>query len=370
MDYNFVISGQIGSWWNNANGDYVRYMLSQNKGKEVHVGFCSLGGSVQAGLEMYQAFKDHGNVYAHAFGMNASISTIAMLGCKSIDIVKGSFFLIHNVSTSVTHWEMANKERIDEIVAKLKGERDELKTFDEVLASLYADKCKKKNEEILAQMKKGNWMSAQEALDFGLVDSIREDKKTEEAAKEFADQFVNCYSLYNYQDAGIPPLVADDKTAASIADAEGNPTPNFIRKTWDKLQSLLQSEQQAITKPKNSMIKIFNSVMTLLACADGFKPMDDGNIALTQEQMKTIDDQLTKQANEIKEKENSIKELEDSIKNLKADKAKLENDVKERDKQIKNLKEAPAVDNSVTDEPGKKADAEMSTNDMFNLVNI
>ena len=67
MEYALVISGTIGCWWNGCSADYVRYTLNKNKDKDVHVGFCSLGGFVKDGLEMYQAFKDHGNVHAHAF---------------------------------------------------------------------------------------------------------------------------------------------------------------------------------------------------------------------------------------------------------------------------------------------------------------
>ena len=167
----------------------------------------TIGGFVKDGLEMHQAFKDHGNVHAHAFGMNASIATIAMLGCKSIDIVKGSFFLIHNVSTLIYKYEQSNKEQIDAFVRKLQAQRDSLKNFDEVLASLYADKTGKTVDECLAQMKRGNWLTAQQALDFGLVDSIREDEQAEKAAAEFSAQFVNNYDISNqFKDADIPPL--------------------------------------------------------------------------------------------------------------------------------------------------------------------
>lgn len=47
MKYHLVISGTIGSWWNGCSADYVRYVLNKNSGKEVHVGFCSLGGFVK-----------------------------------------------------------------------------------------------------------------------------------------------------------------------------------------------------------------------------------------------------------------------------------------------------------------------------------
>lgn len=242
MEYNLVISGTIGSWWGSCSADYVRYVLSQNKGKEVHVGFCSLGGFVKDGLEINQAFKDHGNVHAHAFGMNASISTIAMLGCKTIDIVKGSFFLIHNVSVLIDKYEQNNKEQIDSYIAKLKAQRESLKTFDDVLASMYADKTGKTIDECLAQMKKGNWLSAQQAKDFGLVDSIREDKETEKAAVEHTNQFVNSYSNI-FKDAGIPPLpstLQEDATPSisSVVDGNGNPTASFLEKTCEQLKNL------------------------------------------------------------------------------------------------------------------------------------
>ena len=128
MEYQIVISGTIGSWWSSCSADYVRYVLNNNKNKEVHVGFCSLGGMVKDGLEMNQAFRDHGNVHAHAFGMNASISTVAMLGCKTIDMVKGSFFLIHNTSTYVGIDDQANKDQIDAYIKSLKDQKENLKT--------------------------------------------------------------------------------------------------------------------------------------------------------------------------------------------------------------------------------------------------
>lgn len=367
MDYKIVISGTIGSWNNGCSADYVRYVLNNNKDKEVHVGFCSLGGFVKDGLEMNQAFKDHGNVHAHAFGMNASISTIAMLGCKSIDIVKGSFFLIHNVSTWIERFEQTNKEQLDEYISKLQQERATLKTFDDVLASLYAEKTGKSIDECLAQMKKGNWMTAQQAKDFGLVDEIREDKKTEKAAEEYTNQFINSYTN-SFKDAGIPPLTFtndENNELSSVVDENGNPTHSFLQKTWQGLQSLFRNPQANIYQQK-SMIKIFATVMSILNCADGFKPQNDGSIALTQEQMKKIDDELSNQKKTLDENASAMKAAATKIEELKNDKAQLEKKEKELEEQIANLKGAPAndPDSKVVD----TADKTISANELFNLV--
>ena len=370
MTYNLVISGTIGSWWSGCSADYVRYVLNQNKGKEVHVGFCSLGGFVKDGLEINQAFRDHGNVHAHAFGMNASISTIAMLGCKSIDIVKGSFFLIHNVSVLIDKYEQSNKEQIDALISKLKEQRDSLKTFDDVLAAMYADKTGRSVDECLAQMKHGNWLSARQALDFGLVDSIRDDKEAEKAADEFTGQFVNSYDYSKqFKDAGIPPLpqpLASEDAAsrvASVVDESGNPTQSFLQKTCEGLKSLFRNQHAA--KKSRKMIKIFASVMALLNVSDGFQTDDEGNVALSQQQMKAIDDRLKALQEKEKTDSEAVQKAGESLTKLKEQVAQLQNDLKERDGQIAALKGSAGDD---TSEKPDGAKTTFTAQDVFNLV--
>ena len=372
MKYHLVISGTIGSWWNGCSADYVRYVLNNNSGKEVHVGFCSLGGFVKDGLEINQAFRDHGNVHAHAFGMNASISTIAMLGCKTIDIVKGSFFLIHNVSTLIYKYEQSNKEQIDAFVRKLQAQRDSLKNFDEVLASLYADKTGKTVDECLAQMKRGNWLTAQQALDFGLVDSIREDEQAEKAAAEFSAQFVNNYDFSNqFKDAGIPPLpqpqASDDVASkvASVVDGDGNPTQSFLQKTCEGLKSLFRNQHAPKFSQSNKMIKIFASVMALLNVAEGFATNDEGNVTLTQEQMKLIDDELHSLKKQVEDNSKAVNEAGAALKRVKDQLTQAQNDVKQRDEQIAALK-GSAGDS--TDNKPDSAEQSFTAQDVFNLV--
>ncbi len=355
MTYDLVISGEIGSYWSSVSVDYVRYTLSKKKDSEVHVGFCSLGGSVKDGLEICQAFKDHGNVIAHAFGMNASISTIAMLGCKKIDIVKNSFFLIHNTSTLIYKWNMSNKEQIDAIMAELKKTRNELETFDDVLAEMYVEKTGKTVDEVKKQMNKGNWMSAKQALDFGLVDEIREDKEDEKKASQLSNLYTKQYHNSIYQDAGMPPLPTDD----------GNPTPGFLRKTLDGLQALLQNKK-AENKTEDSMIKVFNLIAALLAVKDGFQPQDDGSIALTQEQMKTIENKLAQDAKTLTENAAAMKTAGEAVEKLKADKANLESEIKELKAQVETLKGAPAVPNN-SEQPTQGAES-FSAKELFNII--
>ena len=352
MEYQITITGTIGCWWNSASFDYVQYVLNQNKGKEVHVGFSSYGGYVKDGLELYQAFKNHGNVHAHAFGMNASISTIAMLGCKTIDIVKGSFFLIHNTSTMIDTYSQKNKDDLDAYIKNLTKQKDDLATFDDVLAQMYADKTGKTKEECAAQMNKGNWMSAQEAVDFGLVDSIYEDDKDEKATVEITNLFMNNYK--NNKEAGIPPLPKQQQPVAAVADSEGNPTPTFLQKTLQGIKNLLhksnvEDNQQQMSKTKE------NAALLAALAVDSLPNDDKGQYILTAEQTEKLNEMLGKSKDEHKDDSPAPKapkdQPKDEVSELKAELQKAKNDLAAKDEQIKNLQKNPSPEDKTNDNP-------------------
>lgn len=332
----------------------------------MHVGFCSLGGSVKDGLEMHQAFKDHGNVHAHAFAMNASASTLAMLGCKTIDIVKNSFFLIHNASYYIDKWESQNKEQIDEYIKELQKSRDELATIDGVLAQMYVDKTGKPIEEIEEQMNKGTWMSAEKALEFGLVDSIREDKAAEKVASNFFNKFKDNYQ--SIKDTGIPPIDSAttsvnnpgvDVIVNKIADSDGNPTPNFLQKTWEGIKSLFPVKNQAPEIPV--MKKIFASVCALLAMADGLPVNEDGSITLTEDQMKSINDEMDALGKKVNDAETGKANAEASLQDAN-------NKIAELEEQVKNLQNAPGDEGNPKPANEPKGYEGLSVGEIFNML--
>ena len=356
MEYQITITGTIGCWWNSASFDYVQYVLNQNKGKEVHVGFSSYGGYVKDGLDLYQAFKNHGNVHAHAFGMNASISTIAMLGCKTIDIVKGSFFLIHNTSTMIDTYSQKNKDDLDAYIKNLTKQKDDLATFDDVLAQMYADKTGKTKEECAAQMNKGNWMSAQEAVDFGLVDSIYEDDKDEKATVEITNLFMNNYK--NNKEAGIPPLPKQQQPVAAVADSEGNPTPTFLQKTLQGIKNLLHKSNVEETHIEMSKPTLALAAITAALAVDSLPTDDKGQVVLTAEQAKKLNELITEPAEDNRKEKTAPKaegvvktEPLDEVAQLRNELAKVKNDLATKDEQIKNLQKNPAPEDKTNDNP-------------------
>ena len=120
------------------------------------------------------------------------------------------------------------------------------------------------------------------------------------------------------------------------------------------------------------MIKIFVNVMALLAITDGFKTDDEGNVALTQEQLKKVDDRLGSLNDELKsitdERDNAIKEKKELDEQLK----KVQDELAASNKQIENLKAAPGVDDEGKAGTQTPADGETESHnravELFNSV--
>lgn len=349
MEYDFIISGNIGSW-DSLSPEYVRWILAKNKDKEVHVGFCSLGGYVKDGLELHHAFKQHGKVHAHAFGLNASMSTIAMLGCETIDIAKGSMLLIHNVSVIIDKWEQCNKEKLDAYIKELQAEKDNLNTFDDVLADMYSERNGKTREENLAQMKLEKWMTAEQAVEFGIVDNVTEDKEEERRTTAFKNLYSNSYPLT--RESGIPPLPsAEVASEASIADGDGNPTEEILRKTWQGIRSLFSPKNQASDKPK--MNKNYKNVLLAMGLQDGLPVDEQGNLVMTAEQAEKMD--------------GYIASLRDKAENLNAE---AEKRGKSLDAITKEVNELKAQVEELKGAPGDKSDEMRDDKPSFDLVDL
>ncbi len=318
--YDLYLTGTVGGW--GISADFVKYVLDKKKDQPVDVAICSLGGYVDTGLQIYELFKNHGQVTVHFLGMSASAATFMAMGAKTVKMSKNALILIHNGMSEVWEWGMFNKEQIDELVKKLQFKRSQLNTIDDVIAQIYADRNGRNLDDVKQKMKVAAWIKASEAKDFGLVDEIFEAEKVQ-------DQVQNRITNSLIKDMGLPALPRgfDPETG------EENPTAGVLQKVVEMLKGLIP--EPSTNKLQNKMIKVFTAVMALLAITDGFKPDEQGNVVLTQDQMKTIDDELKKQSEACKQASNLLKTQKEKIQ-------KLENDLKARDEQIKNLQGAPA----------------------------
>lgn len=344
MKYQFVISGEIGvryDWWTGQRGTTakeVRDFLDKHQSEEVHIAVSSPGGYVDAGLEIYQFIKDHGNVHMHIVGMTASAATFLTMGAQSVDMVDGSLMLIHNASTAVMEWQSANKKQLDELIAKYQKEREDLNTIDKVIASLYAKRSGKSIEDCMAKMDKEAWLSPQDALDFGLIDAIREDGEASKHAKNLR----RIYSNNIFKEFGLPPF-PQQQESETVADEHGNPTKSFIQKSVEAVRAFFRNEPAVNEKP---MINTFVNVMALLAITAGFKPNEDDTISLSQDQMKKVDDQLGTLEQQVKDANEAKDDLQKKLDAANAALKKAQDDLSTAEEKVKNLKGAPGDETS------------------------
>lgn len=315
--YDLYLTGTVGGW--GITADFVKYILDKKKDQPVDVAICSLGGYVDTGLQIYELFKNHGQVTCHFLGMSASAATFMAMGAKTVKMSKNALILIHNAMGYVFEWGNLNKEQIDELVGRLQFQRSQLNTIDDVLAEIYAEKTGRSVEEVQAKMKVAAWIKSKDAKEFGLVDEISD-------AESVPSNVSNIYTNSLIKDMGLPAL----PKGFNPETGEENPTTGVLQKVVELLKGLIP-EPSTDNKPQNKMIKVFTAVMALLAITDGFKPDEQGNVSLTQDQLKAIDDELKKQ-------NDACKQASDALKAQKTKIDQLENEKKSLEEQVKNLK--------------------------------
>jgi enoyl-CoA hydratase/carnithine racemase len=81
-------------------------------------------------------------------------------------------YLVHKCSIEFFRWASANSDKLADIIKEAKQMKSDLEKMDANVAQMYATKCQKSQEDLLALMKKGGWLTAQEAKEWGFVDEI------------------------------------------------------------------------------------------------------------------------------------------------------------------------------------------------------
>lgn len=372
MEYQFIISGEIGvafDWWTGQRGttaNQVKSFLDAHKDEDVHIAVCSPGGYVDAGLQIYQHIKNHGRVHCHIIGMTASAATILTMGAKEVDMVDGSLMMIHNASTKAVVWQLANKEQLDQIIAQFQKDRKDLDTIDRVIASLYSKRSGKTLDECQDKMTAANWLSPQDALDFGLIDHIVEDEDVKKKSNRLRTTFTNSI----FKDFGLPSLPADTTEGLSaVVDQEGNPAEGFMQKATAWMQKRfpkLFAEES--TNPMKT--KVFACLAALLAVKD-FEVSDDGKVTLTEEQTDMIEGHIAQLGKDLKNAKDAEKAAKDAQTDLQTKLDQALQDVKDRDTQIANLKKGPGAEDEGS--AGESANGVQDINsaaELFNSVNV
>ena len=166
------IYDEIGYWGVTAE-DFVKD-INDIKTGTINIRINSPGGSVFDGTAMFNAINQHKlKTIVYIDGLAASISSVIAMGADEVKMGKGTSIMIHNP------WSYAIGDS-----KVMRREADLLDKIGGTIANIYMEKTGKTETEIKEIMEAETWLSPEESLEYGFVDSIDE-IETEKAQIKF-----------------------------------------------------------------------------------------------------------------------------------------------------------------------------------------
>lgn len=336
MTYHLIIDDIIGVW--GYSKQWVARELAKYQGQHVDVKISSRGGDLDHGLDIRRQFIDHGDVTVHICGMTASAATVIATGAKKVVMSPGAFFLVHKCSNMIDLWGSYNADQMQAIIDDLTQNKKENDRIDAVLAQLYAKRCGKKVEEIAAVLKAGEWLSPQQALEWGFVDEI-----SQEAADIKLD---------------YRPEMRAKLNAVGLSIAGLPEVPQCVKPTADA-----GTGKKEHTQPKNISTMDdhkFNTVASLLGL-DTLVADKDNYVSVTAEQMAVINDRLEALAREKEDAGKAKAKAEDELSSLKTS-------VDALSKRVDNLMKAPGAETNDIQVKDDCADKRVTSSQMYDQI--
>ena len=153
--------------------------IKEYEGKELAIHINSVGGEVFEGMAIYsiiQRRKAKTTVYIE--GIAASIASVIALAADEVIMSENSLLMIHNA------WGGTQGD-----ASEMRKQADVLDKITNEIAEIYVKKTKRPYNEIVEMMAEETWLTAEEAVAMGFVDSISEPIKV--AAKYDVSKFKN-----------------------------------------------------------------------------------------------------------------------------------------------------------------------------------
>jgi ATP-dependent Clp endopeptidase proteolytic subunit ClpP len=153
--------------------------IKEYENQELNIHINSLGGEVFEGMAIYsiiQRRKAKTTVYIE--GIAASIASVIALAADEVIMSENSLIMIHNA------WGGTQGDAKD-----MRKQADVLDKITNEIAEVYVKKTRIPYNEIIEMMNEETWLTAEEAVALGFVDSISEPIKV--AAKYDVSKFKN-----------------------------------------------------------------------------------------------------------------------------------------------------------------------------------
>ncbi|WP_026652864.1 ATP-dependent Clp endopeptidase proteolytic subunit ClpP [Butyrivibrio proteoclasticus] len=151
------------------------FLEAEDPNKDIHMYINSPGGEITSGMAIYDTMHYiKCDVSTICIGMAASMGAFLLAGGA-----KGKRMALPNAEVMIHQPLGGTQGQATEIEI---AARHILKT-KEKMNRMLAENCGKTYEQVAADTERDNWLSAQEALDYGLIDSIIENRPSEKDKK-------------------------------------------------------------------------------------------------------------------------------------------------------------------------------------------
>jgi ATP-dependent Clp protease protease subunit len=183
----FLIYDVIDAWWGVSAEMIKRDLLTVSDATDIDVYINSPGGDVFEATAIYSSLKAHpAKIHVHIDGIAASAATRIALAGDTIEIADSGFYMIHYAWTLA----LGNAQEIRDTA-------DMLDKVDNTIVNDYEKRTDAGEEQVRTWMQAETWFTAQEALEYGFVDSIMQDESTDKTTNK-------AWDLTTYQNAPEP----------------------------------------------------------------------------------------------------------------------------------------------------------------------
>jgi ATP-dependent protease ClpP protease subunit len=161
-------------WWTGeklegsfiALDEFKEAIKGLSTAKNVTIKLNSFGGDLLAGKAIYDELKSlKANKTVQIMGVAMSAATIIMLAGDKVIANTGDIIMIHEAKCE--SWDLFDAEQAQRLA-------NSLNACNKAMAELYAKKTGKGVQEILNAMHAETWLTAQQALDYGLIDEVKD----------------------------------------------------------------------------------------------------------------------------------------------------------------------------------------------------
>lgn len=279
----------------------------------------SYGGSVTSAMAMSAMIKRHeGDTVSTVVGIAASAATIVALSCDFVQMDRDALFMIHNAWTWAAG-EAAELRKTADLLDKMSNQIQNIYVA-KILSKHHEEDKDETNEKVKSLMANESWLTADEALELGLIDAIVEGKAIDqEATTEQVNILRNTLNSASFSNSARKIILnkinmGEDKNLNSIQKImnwmKGNPS------NAKELKEAMQEEKK--TNIKNAI--------TFLE-KEGYSIKDSNNSSEEQDQIQSkvteiaalnavkegLSSQLVATKEELEVKNTLIQELEQKI---------------------------------------------------------